>query len=372
MSSDFVLLSEVGQIDISADEAFSKFVFEARSLDTQRSVYLRFRDRLYGTEASTNDSNEHDFLHDFIPALEVKLTGISGESVFIEPSLRIGFSCTNSSLCAEVANALAEEARMRARASVVSDVNAKVSTRIQVLESRLEQKAHILKVSDQDIIVQLQEADALRKLEIEDQIAALKQKARQLREDRIAEIKEALRIAESLDIPEPTTLQILAKQHAPSASVSVSADLSYATEPLYLRGTRLLQAELKALQSRTSDLYTTPEVRDLQAELYLLERNRRIQMLEARDNYTALAEGKGALRSEIAELRAYLDKDFSQVDMARVDQIAVAGTNAIKPRKGLLLALALVGGTFFGLAIALVMIAVENRRQPPPAADTAQ
>ena len=372
--SDIVMLSESGQVNMSADEAFSKFVFEARSMDTQRSVYLRFKDRLYGKQASTNDGNERDFLHHFIPSLEVKLTGIDGDSVFVEPTLKIGFGCTDSILCAEVANAIAAEASARARKSIVSDLGAKISTRIQALESRLEQKAQILKVSDQDMIVQLQEANALRKREIEDQIAALKQKARQLREDRIAELTEGLKIAEGLDIREPTTLQLLARKHAPSESVSVSADLSYDSDPLYLRGTRLLEAELMALQSRGSDLYTAPEIRDLQAELYLLEHNRRIEMLEARNDYAALAEGKGELRSEIAELRAYLNKDFSQVDMARLDQAAVAGTDAVRPRKGLLLGLALVGGTFLGLAIALVMIAAENRRRPapPPAPDTAQ
>jgi chain length determinant protein (polysaccharide antigen chain regulator) len=59
---------------------------------------------------------------------------------------------------------------------------------------------------------------------------------------------------------------------------------------------------------------------------------------------------------EIEALQA-LEIDFSKIILARIDEVAVVPVNPIKPRKLLIMALALVGGLFAGLFMALIAAA---------------
>lgn len=374
LASQLVAINETGQLELPATEAFSRVVFEARSLDTQREVFQAFSQQFSEETLAKEEQLEQRFLRDFTPALSINIEGLGKNDVLAETTMSIRFQHTDAQLAADVANALAATAQSRALASVMDELRALLETRIRMLESRIARSADILKRRDEDTIVRLREEDELKRLQLQDQIAALTAKARQLRADKIAELEEALAIARSLDITEPASLQMLSRRENGRESVSVSADLSTGqTDPLYLRGSRMLEAELAVLGKRTADAHMVPELRDLQEQLNLLAHNRRIEILQARENYEALADNTDALRAEISQLRELLAASYDAVHLARVDQPAIARSAPIRPKKSLTLAIAIVAGGMLGVLVALVMGAVENRRReqaPPAAADT--
>jgi chain length determinant protein (polysaccharide antigen chain regulator) len=49
-----------------------------------------------------------------------------------------------------------------------------------------------------------------------------------------------------------------------------------------------------------------------------------------------------------------LEIDSSKISLARIDELAVVPVEPVKPRKLLIMALALVGGLFLGLFMALI------------------
>ncbi|HAN67957.1 MAG TPA: hypothetical protein DD808_07465 [Halieaceae bacterium] len=375
LASQLVAINETGHMELPPGDAFSRVVFEARSLDTQREVFLAFSQRLLEEPSVSRERLVQHFLREFSPALTIEIGGLSKNDVLAETTMSIRFQHTDSQLAADVANAVATAAKTRALASVTDELHTVLEARARTLESRIVQSADILERRDKDTIVRLQEDDELKRWQLQDRIAALTIKARQLRADKIAELEEALAVARSLDITEPATLQMLSRSANGRESVSVSADLSTGQgDPLYLRGSRMLEAELAVLEKRTADAHMVPELRDLQEQLDLLGQNRQIEILQARENYEALVEDKDVLRAEISQLRELLAADYSDTLLARVDQPAIARSQPIKPKKGLTLAVATVAGTMLGILIALVMAAVENRRRsaPPPVPDTAQ
>ena len=374
LASQLVAIKETGQLELPPDEAFNRVVFEARSLDTQREVFLAFSQRLLNEPATGQNQVKQHLLRAFAPALTINIDGLGKNDILAETTMSIRFQHTDPQLAADVANDLAATAQSRALASVTDELRTLLKTRIRMLESRITQSADILKRRDQDTIVRLQEADELKRLQLQDQIAALTAKARQLRADKIAELEEALAIARSLDITEPATLHMLSQRENGRGSVSVSADLSTGERnPLYLRGSRMLEAELAALGKRTSDAHMAPELRDLEEQLDLLAHNRQIEILQTRENYDALVGNTETLRAEISQLRELLAGNHENVQLARVDQPAIASSVPIKPKKTLTLAIAILAGGMLGVLVALIMGAVENRRreQAPPAADTA-
>ncbi|MEH6451116.1 MAG: Wzz/FepE/Etk N-terminal domain-containing protein [Oleispira sp.] len=102
--------------------------------------------------------------------------------------------------------------------------------------------------------------------------------------------------------------------------------------PLYMLGSKAIKAEIKALESREKI------AKDL---------------ARGEDHFIA---GLPKLLVEIEALQA-LEIDFSKINLAKVDEVAVVPVKPIKPRKLLIMALALVGGLFVGLFMALIVAA---------------
>ena len=314
------------------------------------------------------------FVERFVPSFRFTVAGLGKNDVVTESILNIAFEHKNRDFAAEAANTLVTTAESRALASVMDKLKKSLRTKIELLEQNLSQSERTLRENDKDRIARLAEADQLRRLELQDQIAALRNTARQLRQDEITRLEEALAIAESLGIEEPTSLGLLAKERASGGeSLTVTADLSGNEEPIYLRGTRILSAELRALEKRQSDDHMYPEIRELQEELALLDANRQIEILASREDYSAFVEKGEEIRAEIAMLEGYLDQDYSDVHLVRIDQKAIPPSRPDKPRKSLIVAAAVVAGGMLGVLIALILNAVESRgrgvaREPAPAA----
>lgn len=94
-------------------------------------------------------------------------------------------------------------------------------------------------------IIQDARADALVKADnLEQQIRAERESARKQREDRIAQLTEALRVAHSIGLEKP-----------PIISNNLSSELSAGMDGsiTYMRGSKALEAEIENLRSRTSD-----------------------------------------------------------------------------------------------------------------------
>lgn len=102
--------------------------------------------------------------------------------------------------------------------------------------------------------------------------------------------------------------------------------------PLYMLGSKAIKAEIKALESRE---------------------NLAKDLVRGEDHFIA---GLPKLLVEIEALQA-LEIDFSKINLARIDEVAVVPVKPIKPRKLLVMALALVCGVFVGLFVALVVAA---------------
>lgn len=149
---------------------------------------------------------------------------------------------------------------------------------------------------------------------IEHRIGVLRDTVRQRREDRIAVLKEALEVAESVGLKDPqgTMWQTFSTSN-PSAAFDGS--------PLYLRGAKAIRAEFEVLLQRKSDDPFIPELRPLQERLQFLK---------------GMEVGHRDVRV------------FSQDGPIRIPD------TPIKPKKMLILALGLVLGGMVGIFVALV------------------
>ena len=161
------------------------------------------------------------------------------------------------------------------------------------------------------------------------QIETLRESAKIRREDRLAQLKEALKVAQAVGLENPP---MIAGQMNDQLSAIMEGNLTY------MRGAKALKAEINALSQRASDDPFVPELRTLQEQ-----------------------------HSLYSSLRIQPDR----VAVYRLDGAIETPDEPIKPKKMLILVLGLVIGFILGVFAALIQIMLVKSRSIGKAAGSA-
>lgn len=253
----------------------------------------------------------------------------------------------------QVVNQFVQHSLAAVRQQVDGDVQTLIGNRLAQLDKRIEAARANYDATKQIRIAKLREADSLKKAELEDELQALRQQLRTRRENRINQLNEAIRIATSLGITKPTTPSALGANEQVIQGSVIRTEVNNQQVPLYFMGTEALEAERKALSQRRSDDFTEPRIAEIRKALKLLEHNREIEMLNSRENEDLFLKGLAGWREEAAKLRA-MKLDAEALKLVALDQAAVEPRKPVKPKRALIVALALVLGGMLGLFIAIV------------------
>lgn len=245
------------------------------------------------------------------------------------------------------------------RQQIAADLDILIGNRLSQLEKNMAAARANYVASKEIEIAKLSEADDLKRAQLNDELSALRQQLKTRRDNRINQLNEAIRIAKSLGITKPTTPSSLGAAEVISQGSVIRTEVNNQQIPLYFMGSDTLEAERKALLARRSDDFTEPRIAQIARELKLLEDNRQIETLNSRVDEDLFLKGLAGWREEAARLRA-LHIDTDALKLVSVDQSAIEPTRPIKPKKALIVALALVLGGMLGLFIALV----RNLRRP--------
>lgn len=187
----------------------------------------------------------------------------------------------DSSRAAEWANLYVERVANKTRQDMADTVSTEISTRVRSIQSR---------------------------------IAVLRDSAKKLREDRIARLSEALKVADKVGLQAP---QVKASRTSSDGELEQFVDGNL----MYMRGAKAIRAELEVLQNRKNDDPFITGLRDLENQLDFL---------------------------------AKVSVSPDGVSVFTLDSMAEVADNPIKPNKPLILVLGLVLGGMLGVFIALL------------------
>lgn len=352
-------LNRLDVIQLTPEDALARVGAELESYESRLAYYIDNRP-LFAALESENLSVEQNFARINAHALSITRPDAKrdeGRPPFI--TLKMDYpKGVDGHL---IVNGMVDYAIARATAGLISDVDALVANRLAALEREIYTARASYEADKEVRIASLTEEDTLKRAQLKDELQALRTQLRQHRENRIAQLEEAISIASTLGIRKPTTPSSMAQEQRSSGNV-VRTEVTNQTPPLYFMGTEALEAERKALQSRESDDFTEPRIVEINKELQLLEHNRTIETLQARENEDLFLAELAELRAERARLRA-LQVNPDKLKMVRVDQMAVQPAAAVKPKKAMIVALGMVLGGMLGGMVALVRIVIRKRRQ---------
>jgi chain length determinant protein (polysaccharide antigen chain regulator) len=184
-------------------------------------------------------------------------------------------------------------------------------------------KAYVERASEaaeSELIKNVTTEASVRARNIEQRIVSLRETAQRLREDRIQQLREALKIAEAIGLTTPTINS--------SAAVDITVDTGSKMD--YQRGSKALAAEVNALESRASD------------DAFISD----LRMLQMRYNFYRK-----------------LNIDPERISVYRQDGVVEVPESPIKPRKSLILLLGIIVGGLLGGFVALIRIVVIRNEQ---------
>ena len=250
-------------------------------------------------------------------------------------------------------NGLVDYVLQRERERIADDLAVVIQNRLNQLDLKMAAARASYEASKEAKIAELLEADNLKRAELQDELKALRQQLKTRRDNRIAQLDEAARIAKALGIAKPTTPSSLGEVERMTQGSVIRTEVNNQQIPLYFMGSETLEAERDTLRQRRSDDFTEPRIAQIAKELQLLATNRQVEVLNKRENEDLFLKDLATWREEAARLRS-LQVDVSSLKLVDIDQVALEPLRPINPQKALILALGLVLGGMLGIFIALV------------------
>lgn len=263
---------------------------------------------------------------------------------------------------AQILNGFVEYAIEVERKRIEADLKIIIENRLVELEGSIDAARDEYDVNKQARIATLLEADGVQRSQLQDELVALRKQLKVGRRDRIAQLKEAIDIAQSLGIQKPTTPSGLSESSRAGEGLTMYTEINNQQIPLYFMGVEILEAERSALLKRNSDDFTEARIAHIAREMWMLQNNREVEVLEQRENEELFLSGVQPFRAEIARLGKSGNLDFSGIQLVAIDRKALEPLSPIKPRKILFVVLGMAFGCAAGALIVLMRDSLAARR----------
>lgn len=237
------------------------------------------------------------------------------------------------------------------RERIASDLKVLIANRLFGIEQKIAAARARYEASKQAQIATLLEQGTLQRAQLQDELQALRDELKTRREYRIKSLEEAIQIAQILGIETPTTPSAMAGTQRQGQVVLT--EVNSQEIPLYFMGVDALEAEREALNARRTDDFSEPRIAEIEKQLTLLDHNRQVEMLEARQNEDLYLKDLAEWRQEAAQLKG-IKFDADGLRLARLDQQALEPLATTKPKRALIIALGVVLGLMAGIFMALL------------------
>ncbi|MGO2286035.1 LPS O-antigen chain length determinant protein WzzB [Pseudomonas lundensis] len=262
----------------------------------------------------------------------------------------------------QILNGFVDYAINAEREQIAADLKVIVNNRLTELKGKIDAARASYENDKASRIATLQEADNLKRAQLQDELKALRQQLKVARSDRMAQLSEAIGIAKTLGIQKPTTPSALGDSVRSGDTSVMRTEINNQQIPLYFMGVEALEAERAALQQRKTDDFTEGRIAQIARELQLLQSNREVEVLKQRQNEDVFLSGVEPLRAEVVRLGNLNNLDFTNLKLVSIDRKALEPMAPVKPKKSLIVVMGLLLGGMFGVFIVLMRYLVKSHR----------
>lgn len=352
----------VAETTVTPESIYQLFEKNLNAVDSRREIFTKIAlPAIYGAETSDPQEINNYFLQ-FNKNFTIEKPKFKKDE-FTPPIITLSLTGKNPELLATILKDLDKTLTDKTKREAIDGILKSSNVKKEVLKKDVELLREKTQKQVNDQIVQLEETDGVERKKLEDQISTLRTNAKTKRMDKIQELTEAAKVAESVGLIEKSSLLESSPAPANSNRGAIYTEVNtQAPPPLYLRGSKALRAEIKELNERVSDDPFIPGLRDLQDKLELLKTNRQVEALLARKTQDPFIKELRDKESELALLESF-KIDPVQVKVATVDQFPIPPKQREQPKRAMIIALGGVAGLFLGIMAAFMNNFWQNFRR---------
>lgn len=262
---------------------------------------------------------------------------------------------------ASILNGLVDYAQTMEREEISADLKVIVDNRLAEVTGKVDAARSSYEAEKESKIAKLNELDRLRRAQLKDELDGLRLQMKVTRNGRIAELTEAISIAKSMGIKNPSTPSSFGSEALGDSNQVIRTEINNQAVPLYFLGTNALEAELTTLKQRSNDDFTHRRIAEISKDLKILEVNREIEILDNRKNEDVFLQNLEPLRTEMARLRA-INVNMDNLNLVAIDRRAQEPIFPVKRPKMIIISVSLVLGLTIGVILALLREGMVNRR----------
>lgn len=263
-TKDLDELNGAGIYKLSPSEALVQVGASLESYET-RLGYFKANQELFAPLLSPNKSVEQNFERINRAYIKILKTDAKKAEVFAD-YVGIQFQYPKGMDGAKITNGFVEHAVNLEKQRIAASLEVVINNQLERLRRKISNARAGYEASKESEIAQLTEKDVLKKAQLLDELAALREELKVQRQNRIMQLDEAIAIAKSLGIKKPATLSSLANETRASGSV-IRTEVNNQQNPLYFMGTDALSAERAALMARENEDLFLAELAENRKEL---------------------------------------------------------------------------------------------------------
>jgi LPS O-antigen subunit length determinant protein (WzzB/FepE family) len=280
--------------------------------------------------------------------------------VFKTLDTTLKFEAQEPQIALEVVNALLQAAAELSRTEIKQNLLTATHERISATQQQFNLENERVHREIDAEIKRLQDQDTLELAVINQKIDLLREKAKQERQYRIERLKVDFEIAKTLKIELPVNPQDYNRQ----ANSITKVDFSSKDPSRYWLGTKTLALEIKSLENRQNEDAYIEDLAELFKKKASLKFNVTVENLKARTDNLPFSDDLRALKTQLDKLQL-VQKQIEKADFSvyRMVKPAYLPEHPIKPKKSLIVAVALVLGGMLGVFVALIVGSIRKRRE---------
>lgn len=350
--------SSVPQIFSAPQIIFSRFFNLLRS-DSVLAEYARenkYLDRLYP------DSTEPEsvLVADLISALNITIEEPTPgkKDAYVANPTRVSASLAVEDEAAGVAllNGYSYYINQKLIIDLQKDTRETIKNKIEILSKQVSRQREQYRQERMLTIKKVEQENATEIALLEEQIIAYLDKAVANRATEIANAKEALAMANSLDIIYPITLEALAKRgQKGSGSNTAITVLDKQSSSLYLRGSKYLTTLIETLENRKSDAKYLVQINNLREKIHLKKNDQVFAALKKRKSDDPWIKDLPEKLAQIDALKS-LTPDFSTLLAYSTDKKAIISNEKIEPKRKLMVVIGFVLSLTIAIFLAIIVV----------------
>lgn len=359
-NDSIALLNKTKLTKFTKQEVYKEFLNLFNSRKFQREV---FNSKDYLSKFNINndpiDNVSTFFAEEVIESLRQNIIKINKneEKSINELPISFSFEGSDAKHTSDYLNDIAIQANTKVITKSLQQIQQKIDIRLE--EIALE-KSLLLKKAKSDRLSKIstiEEADQQKINEINDQIARLRTKIKRERLNRIVILKDMADTARALGIKENN---FRSNSKADSSTLAVSINENNKLPKWYLYGEDALIKDINILENRKNDDPYIPQLVDLNNQLKKIRSNQLLQTLKNRKDDSPFIAKLNTLDNESIKLKSFI-LDATDINAMQLHQASFPPEKPIKPKKKLIVIVALIAG--FILSIFLVFIMSAFRKE---------